>query len=90
VEHHVQSNKVEHNVEMNVHSHNSIYNNIYNKKIQYAPITLRFCCERLCYLKQNFVCSQIQIGISSTRYIGTSSLHNINKNKLLGYIKCVE
>jgi hypothetical protein len=66
MEHHVQSNKVEHNVEMNEHTHNSIYTNIYDKQIQYAPITLCFCCERLCYLKQIFVCCQIQIEISST------------------------
>jgi hypothetical protein len=92
--HDVQSNKIKHNVNIKETTHNSIYINICNKQIQNVPIIPCFNCERLCFIKKRNYFSnqlsrqlsiyfQIQIEPSSTSYICTSHLHNINENKPL-------
>jgi hypothetical protein len=81
VEHDVQSNKTEHNIIIKENTHNSIYIDNYNKKIQDVLIIPCFNYERLCFKKQLSTYFQIQIELSSTIYICTICLHNINENK---------
>jgi hypothetical protein len=79
-------------VKINEHADNSTYIGIYNKQIEDVPIILCFCCERIFFKNKLIFFSnimlehlQIQIERSSTTYICTSSLHNINKNKTILY-----